>query len=341
MPEPETDSTLSGPALSGKELRILNTTSDGFWILDMGGRFLEVNDAYLAESGYTREELLQLSIGDIDAGEPAEATEARIRRLREEENLRFRVCHRRKDGTLFPVEITASLLRDGGEQYIICFCRNISAQLEAQQEIERLLGEKELLLKEVHHRVKNDLFFVHSMLNLQADLDASGRTRGPLLEARKRISVIIQVYEELYQGSSITEVDSTHLAERIISGFRSEYFGAAASITYDIEPFPVTARIAIALGTILNELIINSMKHAPACPDREHEIEIRIANLKGRQVLIEVRDNGEGFPRHVLSGESDGFGLTVIRALASQYEGAVSLFNDGGARTIVEMAFPA
>ncbi len=111
---------------------ILQTTPDGFWVVDAEGRITEANEAYCRMSGYSLAELLSLRISDIDAIEESAETEAHIRRVIEKGSETFETCHRRKDGSLFDVEVSATYLETGGGRFV-CFCRDITERKQAEE----------------------------------------------------------------------------------------------------------------------------------------------------------------------------------------------------------------
>ncbi len=113
---------------------ILQTTIDGFWVVDNQKRIAQVNDAYCTMSGYSREELLSMTINEIDAVEAPEDTSARIKRIIEKGSELFDTCHRRKDGTIFPLEISVTYLPENGGQHI-CFCRDITERKQSEKEL--------------------------------------------------------------------------------------------------------------------------------------------------------------------------------------------------------------
>jgi len=117
---------------------ILQTTADGFWIIDMQGRVTDVNESYLAMSGYDREEVLGASIGALDAEEEPEGTRARIRRIMEEGSELFEARHRRKDGTILPLEVSATYMKEGEDGIFICFARDLSDKKEREERINLL-----------------------------------------------------------------------------------------------------------------------------------------------------------------------------------------------------------
>ncbi len=114
---------------------ILQTTVDGFWVIDNRGRIIEVNDSYCAMSGYERQEIIGMGIHDLDDGESPDVTATRLERIIANGHEIFKVRHRRKDGSIFPVEISASYLDVEGGQ-LICFCRNITDQQQAHKQLE-------------------------------------------------------------------------------------------------------------------------------------------------------------------------------------------------------------
>ncbi len=151
---------------------ILETTRDGFWVIDAGGHLTDVNEAYCRMTGYTREELAGLRIGEIDVLEDAEVTEARIERIVKNGSERFETRHRRKDGSVFDVEVSASYLDQHGG-LLVCFCRDISDRKSAE------LACRE---SEIRYRLLSDLtmegIIIHKK-GVAMDLNAAlGRLLG-------------------------------------------------------------------------------------------------------------------------------------------------------------------
>ncbi len=145
---------------------ILETTQDGFWVIDAGGRLINVNDAYCRMTGYTRDELENLGIADLDALEDITVTEERIARIIKNGSELFETRHRRKDGSLFDVEVSASYLDQHGGM-LVCFCRDISGR----KEVELACRESEM-----RYRLLSDLtmeeIVIHKM-GIAVDLNAA------------------------------------------------------------------------------------------------------------------------------------------------------------------------
>lgn len=159
---------------------ILQTTQDGFWVVNLQGRFVDVNAAYCKMSGYTREEFLQIGINDIEANETPEQTHARIARIWERGSDLFETRHRRKHGSIFHVEVSATFLpRNGG--LIICFCRDITERKLAQEALRR----SENLYRTIYERLPigyQSLDADGFIQNVnQAWLDMLGYTRGQVI----------------------------------------------------------------------------------------------------------------------------------------------------------------
>jgi len=129
------DSKRAGEAIKAQErllATILQTTVDGFWLVDMQKRINQVNDAYCAMSGYSREELLSLTVNDLDAVEISEKTSERMKRIVENGSELYETWHRRKDGTIFPLEISVTYLPEHGRR-LVCFCRDITERKCAEE----------------------------------------------------------------------------------------------------------------------------------------------------------------------------------------------------------------
>ena len=164
---------------------ILQTTADGFWVVDTEGKVMEANEAYCRMSGYTRAELLALRIRDIDAVEEPAEIAARIRCFIEKGSEAFETRHRRKDGSVFDVEVSATYLETGGGQFV-CFCRDITERKRAEEELglyrdhlEDLVKERtatlakvnEQLTREIEERKKAEQALQESQQMLQSVLD--------------------------------------------------------------------------------------------------------------------------------------------------------------------------
>ncbi len=209
---------------------------------------------------------------------------------------------------------------------------------EEARRLVRLLEEKSVLLKEVHHRVKNNLQMTLSLIRLQEGqgaLDASS-LRG--LEAR--ISSMAMVHEMLYGSGNLTDIDLSEYCPELLDLLR-DTFSVAGNITAEVDCDPVRCDLerAIPFGLLLSELVTNAFKHAVRS-GRPVVVRILLKEESGRARLT-VSDDGPGLPEDFDPGNTRGLGLQLAVALAGQLGGRLAWDNDGGARFRVEFPVDA
>jgi two-component sensor histidine kinase len=201
--------------------------------------------------------------------------------------------------------------------------RQLNMQLEA------LITEKEILIKEVHHRVKNNLQLVISLLNIESGKSRNKETIKILQSSQNRIHSIASVHDELYQSEHFTHVDFKSYISKLTSYLDKSYQPADRSVQFQIRAdniqFPI--HIAVPCGLIMNELITNAMKHAfPPSLNRLPFIAIDIEESNNKQITMQIEDNGRGFSKPVQISESGTFGLYAIKILVeNQLDGQIDI----------------
>lgn len=314
---------------------ILRTTQDGFWVLNLDGWFIDANDAFCRMTGYTRDELRGMVISDIDADEPPEETAQRIAQIKRIGNARFQTRHRRKDGTIRDVEVSVSFL--GGENdQLVCFGHDITDRIHAEKQIAHQLAEKETLLQEVHHRIKNNMAQVESMLSLQAGATTSSEVKSALDEAMSRVRSIRALYENLLADDSFKEMSTKKYLEKLVGSLSAVMNGQGAiTIEHRIADFPISPKRAVSLGIILNELLTNAFKYA-FNGRSGGVIQIELTKVDDESAVLTVQDDGPGFASSEDTDHSSwGFGLTIVTMLAEQLDGSFRIESDDGVRSVV------
>ncbi len=203
----------------------------------------------------------------------------------------------------------------------------------------RSLEEKEILIKEVHHRVKNNLQVIASLLRMQARGLASEAAVEALRESQNRVESMAMIHEQLYETDDLREVDLARHAALLAANLSHSYGVDARRISVDIaiDPLPLGVDRAIPAGLILNELISNALKHA--FPDQRRGA-IRVGGrLEDGQVAISVHDDGVGVPADFNVKESRSMGLEIVRILCRQLHGVFEFDGTGG--TTFRICFPA
>jgi two-component sensor histidine kinase len=223
--------------------------------------------------------------------------------------------------------------------------REITDRIQAEDLLRASLAEKEVLLKEIHHRVKNNLQVISSMLSLQAYALCDPAALTAFTESQDRIRSMALIHEKLYRSQDLAGIDFGGYLEDLAAYLVRSYQRAERPIELCIEADGVRLGVdqAVPCGLIVNELVSNSLKHAFP-PDRDHRgagpdtIHIWLhGDGEGRLSLI-VGDNGVGFPREVNVGHTDSLGLQIVNTLVGQLDGEISLNGTEGAE--FKITFP-
>jgi PAS domain S-box-containing protein len=322
--------------------RLFEANIIGIAFSDFNGQEIEANDAFLDLIGYTREDLQAGRVRwnmmtppeyrHLDAHAEAELKARGVCTPFEKEYLR-------KDGRRVSVLIGVARLQNTPEQCVgfaldLSECRRLEAQLRAS------LQEKEVLLKEVHHRVKNNLQVVASLLDMQADgiEDLSIRT---LFEAsQQRIQSIALIHESLYQsGDVVAHVRAadylSQLGQQLFEAYRPP--GDRLTLRVQAEPVWLAVPTALPCGLLVTELVTNSFKHA--FPDGlAGEIHMTLRQDPPGTCVLTVGDTGVGLPEGLGVRASESLGWQLVRLLTEQLRGTIELEGHGG--TTVTITFP-
>lgn len=213
-----------------------------------------------------------------------------------------------------------------GGVYII---RDITDQHRAEEKVLASLREKEILLKEIHHRVKNNMQVMSSMLNLQAAYVESDSTREMLREGQNRIKSMALIHEMLYQSEDLSLVDMEGYVRTLTNGLVSMYMCERKGLRLRVHIRDIRMGIdtAIPVGLIINELMSNALKHA--FPDgRAGEITIRLDRDDGGYVLV-VGDDGVGLPEDIDPYSAESMGLVLVNLLVDQLGGRMDVAREG------------
>ena len=207
-----------------------------------------------------------------------------------------------------------------------------------ERQLRVALAERETLLRELHHRVKNNLQVVSSWLSLQLGHVADPNVRALVAASQSRIGAMAMVHEKLYQADDLTSVDLPGYLENIASAVRATHAVPGRRIDIDVVAEPLTLNLdkAVLAGLIVNELVMNGFKHAFTGRKRGR-IRVR-AQLSDEQVELAVADNGIGMPPGTTLTTVRTLGLQIVHGLATQLGGDASIVRRRG--TTVRIIFP-
>lgn len=253
-------------------------------------------------------------------------------------DLEYRV--RRHDGVYEWFKVIGRPIRDGADGIVRWFgvALNIQDLKQTDEELQVSLREKEVLLQEVHHRVKNNLQVVSSLVNLQAEAVTDPALRAALQDVCDRVRTMALVHQGLYQSGNLAEVAfATYAAELLRNLWRAhDAASAAIRLNLELEPVGLFVETAVPCGLILSELASNALKHAFAGRERG-EVTVELKSIGTRGVQLTVRDDGVGLPTHVDPQDAPTLGLQLVQRLARQIDATVTVARGGG--TMITVAF--
>jgi two-component sensor histidine kinase len=226
---------------------------------------------------------------------------------------------RNADGTQIPFLYSASVFEGDQETYMIGTGQDISELKEYQEELDQSLKEKEVLLAEIHHRVKNNLAIISGLLQLEAFSVEDEHTQKILKNSQMRIQSMATIHEMLYEAENFHNLSFEGFVEKIISSVRKVYHQDNQQISFDIDIESINLNInqAVPCGLIINELITNAYKHA--FDDHQQEGCISVVGEKNdSNIQFTVRDNGAGLPDDFTIEEQSSLGFTLISSLIAQ-----------------------
>ena len=250
--------------------------------------------------------------------------------------------HVRKDGGRFWCRGVTTAMKDGAGQ-LRGFAKVMRDETERRQSNERLttsLLEKEALLKEIHHRVKNNLQVITSLLTLQSNTVEDEKTREMFEEAVNRVRTIGDIHELLYRSPDLAYIDFKLYLQRLAQNLLS-FYGVhpdQVRVVVSAEDTKLELLAAIPCGLIVNELLTNSLKHGFP-QGRSGQVRVSL-DCKDGDCMLEVSDDGVGLPVGFAVEETTSLGLKLVSVLAQQLQGTVQFINSDGANVVISFPYP-
>jgi len=320
---------------------ILDNIEEGYYEVDLVGNFTFFNDSLCKMLNYSKNELMGMNNQQYMDEEGAKRVYEIFNKVyktgRPSKGVEFQTI--RKDRVKKHGEISVSLIKDSKGQPIGFrgIIRDITERKLAEEKIKASLEEKEVMLREIHHRVKNNMQIMSSLLRLQSGKIKDKKTLEIFKTSQSRIRSMAFIHESLYQSEDLARIDFSDYTSRVTTHLFSLYGTRTAHINYKVEVKDVFLDIntAIPCGLIINELVTNSLKHAFP-DDRRGEMLVKMrVDKRGKHTLI-VKDTGIGFPERLDFRETETLGMQLVTDLAIQVGGSIKLNREGGtAFTIV------
>jgi PAS domain S-box-containing protein len=318
---------------------LVRTSMDGFCMVDNQGRLLNVNEVYCQMIGYSREELLAMTVSDVEAMETPEDTARHIQQIKTQGPDRFETRHRHKDGRLLDIEVSAHFVPGGRDSRFLVFLRDITErkQLETQR-LAHSLMQRDALVREVHHHIKNNLQGVASLL--QQQVEESPEAGAALKKAIARVKAVAVVHG--LQGEAYSQVALCDVVRAISLDLQE-----LTPLPLRLETVPHFKPVLLAdaetvpIALIVNELLFNAVKHGAAA-QADQAIHIILEGSENEMHLVIYSVHGR-LPQDFdfAAGRGLGTGLTLVKSLLPPEGASLSIANaDGGVRAELRLTTP-
>ncbi len=314
---------------------IFESMAGALFVLDKAGQVLSVNQAACSLTRYSSKQIQGKSLADfcttgagvilLPDGAPICQGEASLHRV---------------DGQEVPVSFSGASLRRGQAAAggFVWVAQDLSGRLDMEEQLRQSLAEKVLLLREVHHRVKNNLQIISSLLALQADCIESPEAKAVFADSQARIRSMALIHQQLYGTTTLDSIDFGAYLEQLAGSLFSFHGGQDTPVTIKtaVENLPLGIDTALTCGLIINELVTNAIKHA-FDPNEPGIVKVVFTTEKGFFVLT-VEDNGTGFKEAENPSTSDSLGLSLVEALVDQLHGTMTVSSPQGTLFRIEFA---
>lgn len=327
----------------------LEANKAGIYII-IDGVFNYVNQSLAALMGTSAEELVGLSPLDfISQEDKALVAENMEKRYQGVEIPPYRVRCLDADGKTFYGEVWAKITTWQNRTAMVGTITDVSNIQENEEklrlqdmQLRKSLEEKEILLKEIYHRTKNNMLVIISMLELQVQDIDDERVLSIFKDTEHRIRAMALVHEKLYQSQDLSKIDlGSYLEEVVNSLVGNMVLAGKLEVNIRVESSPINIDYAIPIGLVINEIVTNSLKHA--FPGRRTgTISLQLYRGQDKDIRLEISDDGVGLPEHVNIHESSSFGMQLVNSLVTiQLRGDISVERRGGTRFLIVFNEPA
>lgn len=294
-------------------------------------KFVEVNDLACTMTGYSREELLGLTPLDLIVPEEIEQVYKSQQILSEKKHRVFERTLITKEGGRIPCEISSHLFELNGVPTVLAIVRDITERKKAEEDLRAALKEKDIMLLEIHHRVKNNMQIMSSLLRLQARQISDEKAQEAFSESQTRIHSMAMIHEKLYQSKDFSSIDFAGYIDKMITHLFVVYQVESKRIRFkmDMPSIEIDINRAIPCGLIVNELVSNALKYAFP-KEKKGELTVRMFKDESSKYHLTVKDTGVGFPESIDIQKPQTLGLQIVNDLTNQLDGKLELRREGG-----------
>ncbi|MDI3483811.1 MAG: two-component system, sensor histidine kinase PdtaS [Methanobacteriaceae archaeon] len=297
-------------------INIVENSPESIFIVNKNGKVYYANQQALRYFGWEKSEIIGKTIG-----------------MPSKPNIIEEIQTIDANGNLKIAEIRTAKTYWEDEECTLISIRDITEIKEYEKSLKKALIEKETLLKEIHHRVKNNLQIIISLINLQAQKE----DKELLKETTNRIRAIARVHEKIYQSEDLASINLKEYIKDIISELKATYKLPRIKFNIQVQDIKLTINQAIPCGLIINEALTNSMRHA--FPDKEGTITVKAYKSRDSINLI-MEDDGIGFPEGFKPEECETMGMRLIYTLTRQIDGEIKIKGEKGVKIELKIPIP-
>lgn len=322
---------VSEKIIQGRELNtFFDLSVDLQCVASTDGYFIKISPSWSKLLGYTNEELTSKPFISFVHPDDEEITTKEVESLmRTNHTFNFENRYIKKDGGVAYLNWNSTY--DHATNLIYCTARDVTADVRIKRELQQNVKDKEMLLKEVHHRVKNNLQIISSLLSLQSNLKAVNNPHLQKLyeDSQNRIKSMAAIHELFYKSDNQNSVNFKDYLEKLIIDLVYSISGSRENIELEqeIESIHLNLDTAVPLGLVINEIITNSIKHALPESGKGH-ISIKLKS-KNNTLELFLSDKGKGIKSPIEKNKIKTLGMTIIRSLIEQLNGSIELVTNG------------
>jgi PAS domain S-box-containing protein len=317
---------------------VAETAPAGIIIVDHEENLIFLNSAFAEMLGYPKDQLMEMNLSQLsDKEEFAKFQEqTKLRKRGVSNRYESKLIH--KDGSLRNVLVSASPIKagNGTDTASLAVITDITERMQAEEQIKTALQEKEVLLKEIHHRVKNNMQIISSLLSLQETYIKDPSVLKAFRESQTRIRSMAMIHERLYQSEDLARIDINEYIETLTADLFRTYNVTPGAISFknDVNDIYLKLDIAIPCCLLIHELLSNSLKYAFP-KGRKGEIIVDFKSEENHYQLT-VKDNGIGFPKDLDFRTAESLGMQLINMFVKKLHGTIELDSRCGTEFKIE-----
>jgi len=314
---------------------IIDSAVDGIITTDMDGKIVYVNHSLKNIFGYDNDEIEGKHVTMLMPDRYKQKFIDKLDKFNstgnhELEGQTFDSYGLRNDGTEFPFEISIATWGPKSNKFTTSIIRDVTSRKKTEKMLKNSLDAKEMLLKEIHHRMKNNLMIISSLLNLQSRYIKDEESKNIFKESQNRARSMALMHERLYQSADLKSIDFGDYISTQANDIYHTYVMDTnlIKLNIDVDDLRLDINTSIPLGLIVNELVTNSLKHG--FPEgKSGEIGI-IFHKQDENYILEIKDNGVGFSEDIDYNNTDSLGLQLINNLTDQIDGEIEFNTSSG-----------